>query len=204
LASSMVLCLMNASVWEARDRRAADLAESYPFARDLLSFYRAIARFQKETYALLAQNISGDMDVSGVCPLHGGALDVHLPLLLSVFPNFLSLVKRTGPDALAQLAGELAAKDRQAEWPHLLDDYWRKELPADSFPEGGAGLFFPKTFLQPYAEFLADNHSKEWLSDSENWQVAQGGEALCPLCGSRPQLSVLRTEAEGAKRSLLC
>jgi len=51
------------------------------------------------------------------------------------------------------------------------------------------------TFLQPYAEHLADH--------TEPAEV-HGTPPLCPLCSGRPQAGVLRQEGDGAKRSLIC
>jgi FdhE protein len=184
--------------WDERIKRAEELADSYPFARDPLRFYRDILIFQKDLYIYLSQSFGKlDADQNGSCPLHGGSISWHLPLLLTFFPSFLSLVKRIGPPQLSQLADELLVEIDENQIGSLLESYWRKELDAEDSQV--ALIFFPKAFLQPYAEFLANNHT---LGDE--WEVAEGASALCPLCASRPQLSILETEGEGAKRLLLC
>ena len=55
--------------------------------------------------------------------------------------------------------------------------------------------FFVRACLQPVAEYLA--------FDSKV-QVARYSGSRCPVCGGKPQLSVLRPEGEGGKRSLVC
>jgi FdhE protein len=182
--------------WDERIKRAEELADEYPFARNLLEFYREILAFQKGIYAYLSQRLGKlDTDLNGSCPLHAGSLGWHLPLLLTFFPSFLQLVKQAGPPELSQLADELSVEAEHDRIGSLLESYWRKELDVEDSPL----TFFPKAFLQPYAEFLADNHT---LSDQ--WEVAEGASSLCPMCASRPQLSILKTEGEGAKRLLLC
>lgn len=199
-----LLCnVMGFSSWDDRIQRAAVLAKEYAYARDLLNFYRELLIFQKQVFKHLAQALGEeDPDGRGACPLHDGSLAVHQPLLLSHFASFLSLIGKVGPPELAERARRLSQSDRRDEWGPLLESYWRKALDADVLGEDVAQLFFPKAFLQPYAEFLAERHGKDHLSLDE--AVTQGRQTLCPLCGSRPQLTLLRPEADGARRLLLC
>jgi hypothetical protein len=55
--------------------------------------------------------------------------------------------------------------------------------------------FCAQAFLQPYAEFLADQ------ADVPTPAVRR---PTCPYCGSPPLVGVLRQEGDGAKRSLVC
>jgi formate dehydrogenase accessory protein FdhE len=50
-------------------------------------------------------------------------------------------------------------------------------------------------FLQPYAEYLADHREIE---------ILDGTPSTCPLCGGKPAVGVLRSEGDGAKKSLIC
>ncbi len=192
----------NASVWDNRLARAEKMAEDYPFARELLSFYREILIFQKDLYNSLSEAIEADPEQEMSCPFHGGAIALHLPLLVTFFPSFLSLIKRVGTQELSGIAGKLLAASGEGGCEALLESYWEKHLRLEDFNQGPALLFFPKAFLQPYAELMACNHPQ--VDYDQEWHVAEGGGAACPLCGSKPQLAVLRSEAEGAKRSLLC
>jgi FdhE protein len=176
------------ATWEDRIERARMLAEKYDFAREPLTFYGELLLFQKELYDSLSA-LEDDY-----CPFEAGSLGAHLSVLIKSFPKFLSLVERIGTEQLSSLAKQLGGSGR---WADLLESYWAKRLEESS--EDPALGFFPKAFLQPYAELMAGRHAL-----SEEWPVEQGGLALCPLCGRQPQLSLLRSEAEGARRSLLC
>lgn len=192
----------NVSVWDNRLARAEELAEIHTFAREPLGFYREILIFQKDLYNSLSEAIAADLELETSCPFHGGSIALHLPLLVAFFPPFLSLIKRVGTQELSGIAGKLLASSAEGECEALLESYWAKHLHPEDFDQGPALLFFPKAFLQPYAELMARNHPQ--VDSDQEWQVAEGGGAACPLCGSKPQLAVLRSEAEGAKRSLLC
>ena len=50
-------------------------------------------------------------------------------------------------------------------------------------------------FLQPYAEYLADHREIA---------IVDGTPSTCPLCGGKPVVGVLRSEGDGAKKSLIC
>ena len=50
-------------------------------------------------------------------------------------------------------------------------------------------------FLQPYAEYLADHREIA---------IVDGTPSTCPLCGGKPIVGVLRSEGDGAKKSLIC
>ena len=50
-------------------------------------------------------------------------------------------------------------------------------------------------FLQPYAEYLAEQREPTHLD---------GTPSTCPLCGGKPIVGVLRPEGDGAKKSLVC
>jgi FdhE protein len=50
-------------------------------------------------------------------------------------------------------------------------------------------------FLQPYAEYLADHREVT---------IVDGTPSTCPLCGGKPAVGVLRSEGDGAKKSLIC
>src|SRR5215510_12661554 len=169
---------MGNSSWDERIKRAEQLVEDCPYARDLLSFYREVLIFQKNLYASCSEKLNGlSPELDGSCPLHGGYLDSHLPLLLESFPSFLEVISRTGPADLSEFANELAGESPE-EIASLLEAYWTKQLDPDGCSERPAILFFPKAFLQPYAELLAGKHAQE--AEELGEQIAQGAEALCP------------------------
>jgi FdhE protein len=160
--------------WDRRIARAGELSEKHAAVSDLLAFYQHLARFQKSVYERLAQ--ARDHDTSALLPF---------------FPQLISLVKRTGSPALAKAAAELGA-DSTEDLLSLLDSVWQHQVEPHQLV--GAYAFFAQALLQPYAEFLA----------AKGGSVESTASAVCPFCGSRPQLAVLRPEGDGAKRFLLC
>jgi FdhE protein len=177
--------------WDARVRRAEFLASEYSFAAEILRFYRQIAIFQNNFYAKLRGNRELISRVNSVGSLRN---ELHLPALLPQFPEFLKLVGRAAPPPLAARAKELAESHDAAKFSEILTSYWengaRHEPALDPH-----STFCARAFLQPCAEFLASLHSIP---------PAVTRRMLCPLCDGAPQLSVLRPEGDGGKRTLLC
>ena len=160
--------------WDRRIARAGELAEKHPAASELLKFYLQLARFQKSVFEKLSS-----------FPEH------DVPVLLAFFPELISLARRAGSAALAEAAGTLeqdSAEDRLG----LLESIWQHQVESRSLT--GEDAFFAQALLQPYAEFLASNAGP----------AADGSAPLCPFCGSKPLLAVLRPEGDGGKRFLLC
>jgi len=166
--------------WEKRIRRAQELAAEYPAAAQVLVFYSEVAAFQKQVFeAAAAENLHAD----AMQPL---AAPLIVPVALKRFPALLELVDKKGPPGLAQAARELRLRG---------PDAWRALL--DSAPDGTdfARRFFARACLQPVAEYLAFDSKAQFSGYTGS---------LCPVCGGRPQLGVLRPEGEGGKRSLVC
>jgi FdhE protein len=163
---------MTASAWDLRIERAVELANTCSPATEILRFYVEIARFQKTIYQELksARGENHHPDVS---------------VLLRHVSPLLSLVKRTGPAALARMADKLSQDGTQ----------WEELLAGQAGANAGEGKeFFARSLLQPYTEYLAGK------SD-----IPLGAaEPICPFCSSRPVAGVLRGEGDGAKRSLIC
>lgn len=160
--------------WNRRIARADELAAAHTFAAEALSFYARIAGFQRSLYAGL-ENTPGS--------LRGG---LDLSVLLPWFPTFLSLIEDVAPSPLAQSAAELKAEE--IRWGDVLTEFWRAGERLTT-----AEALISWTFLQPYAEHLADQTGPA---------VTQA--ARCPRCSRRPQAGVLRQQGDGAKRSLIC
>jgi FdhE protein len=183
--------------WEQRIARAGELAQKHPAVAELLKFYQHLARVQK--------SIDERLRSLG---------EHHLPVLLPFFSELVSLVKREGSPSLRQAAQSLTEdldKDRLA----LLESIWQHQVQASDL--AGEYAFFAQALLQPYAEFLAGQAglappAEPGATAAPPHQVnpvagspaAAGSPSLCPFCGSRPQVAVLRPEGDGAKRSLLC
>ncbi len=120
--------------------------------------------------------------------------ELHLPALLPHFPEFLKLVARAAPAPLAAFAKQLQGSRDAARISELLAAYWEnggRHEPALDEPS----TFCARAFLQPYAELLASQHAMP---------PAIVRRMVCPLCDGAPQLSVMRPEGDGGKRTLLC
>ncbi|HVT58607.1 MAG TPA: formate dehydrogenase accessory protein FdhE [Thermoanaerobaculia bacterium] len=181
---------MKGSKWDKRIQRAQELASKHPFAAEGLRFYERIAGFQKSLYSRV-EEARGTVMTARL----PGALreEFDLSILLPRFAPFLSLIAESAPPPLSQAAAELGAAG-VARWQDLLVEFW--QAGADSAPDlTAAEALIAWTFLQPYAEVLADHSERP---------AADGTPNVCPLCSGRPQVGVLRPEGDGAKRSLIC
>lgn len=116
--------------------------------------------------------------------------DIHVPLkdqldfslAAAHLDELLAFARRYGPPTLAS-----AAHDLQNALPS------RRHQTLQS-PSNDLELFFSRACLQPLAEGL---QSQFPISTDQSLR-------LCPACGSRPQLVILRPEGEGSRRSLQC
>jgi len=181
---------MKAGKWDARIRRASDLAARYPFAAEGLHFYGHIAQFQKSLYFHLQRQV-GTAHVFRELGTLRQELDLFL--LLGEFEPFLAVVEQRAPVPLAQSARAFRAAG-PPRWQDALASFWSAD------PAARAALSSPDAllawiFLQPYAEYLADH---------AHHPPVVGTPPICPLCLSLPQAGVLRPEGDGAKRMLLC
>ncbi|MGA7684467.1 MAG: formate dehydrogenase accessory protein FdhE [Terriglobales bacterium] len=190
--------------WDRRIRRANELASTYPFSAEGLRYYARLATFQKSLYGEIQKALADSPKVSSERPLRD---ELDFFLLLPKFPGFLSVIQQAAPAPLAQDAASLAQKG-PAGWQHALEDFWYRDpdlapgaddaelVPAsDRQPASDAERALAWIFLQPYAEYLADHRETA---------VVDGAPSTCPLCGCKPIVAVLRSEGDGAKKSLIC
>jgi FdhE protein len=160
--------------WDLRISRASELLSKTPAVSELLGFYQRLARFQKNVYQAVASSTDHDVAV-----------------LLRHFPAFLQLIQEAGSPSLKEAAKALEEASTE-ERLDLLSAFWQHQVEIHDLPtEYG---FFAHALLQPYAEYLAERTNSS----------TEASPPLCPFCGSRPQLAVLRPEGDGAKRFLLC
>jgi len=157
-----------------RITRATELAEVYPGSREILNFYRELAVFQK--------SVSEDLQARR---------ETDVRALVRYFPALLEVVSENGPPPLTAFAGvnlETSAKQEEA-----LLACWEGELSTD-LTHRDTGRFYARVLLQPYAEYLASRGDIQ----------TEAAEPRCPFCNALPVVGVLRSEGDGAKRSLLC
>jgi formate dehydrogenase accessory protein FdhE len=177
--------ILAATPWHRRIERAETLARLHPFALEILSFYSSVARFQERLY--------GRLEITAVRQEEPAAERTgppELPLLISSFEEFLSVVEKNAPARLTEAAHELHGQS-QAGWSQLLNDTW---LSSDGSPERPA-QFLARAFLQPYAEWLRSRATLDWRNYNSS---------LCPFCNRKPGAGVLRQQGDGGQRSLLC
>jgi hypothetical protein len=190
--------------WDRRIRRADELTSSYPFAAEGLRFYSRVATFQRGLYAEVEKSLRDSPKISADRPLRD---ELDFFLLLPHFSPFLAVIQQAAPAPLAQAASTLAQRG-PAGWQRAIETFWHgePELQVDPNPqedpgavssggEDSAESLLAWIFLQPYAEYLADHRELETLD---------GTPSTCPLCGGKPIVGVLRSEGDGAKKSLIC
>jgi FdhE protein len=180
---------MNPSRWDERIHRAKELAMAHPSASEVLRYYGRIAGFQKALYSDIESACGQEKEARAPGTLRD---ELDLFVLLPKFPHFLALIENMAPAPLARSAAELIAQGAQY-WQALLQACWRDadQQPMPSLIEAAIA----RLFLQPYAEYLAD-HTQQVPPTQR--------QAVCPLCGGKPQAGVLRQEGDGGKRSLIC
>jgi len=182
-ANPLIITGMKSSPWQRRIQRAEKLANEYSFASEILSFYASIARFQQELYSRLE---SESEKAVGSTPYSSGPPE--LKTLIGSFGPFLVVVEKHAPAPLGAIARELRASSES--WSELLDQSWSPSEAAD-----GPEKFLARALLQPYAELLRVRSGMK--SDGYT-------HALCPFCGRKAGLGVLRPQGDGASRYLMC
>lgn len=187
---------MTDAKWDRRIRRANELISTYPFSAEGLRFYVGVATFQKGLYRQILKALADSPKIPADRPLRD---ELDLFLLLPKFPEFLSMIQQIAPAPLAQASVALGQKG-PAAWQHAIEDFWHGEpelaLAGDETVEVQSSDRVPVwMFLQPYAEYLADHREIA---------VVDGTPSTCPICGGRPAVGVLRSEGDGAKKSLIC
>lgn len=180
----------NHGPWQQRIERARRLSAEYPFAGDVLRFYEHVAGAQQHVYSCV-EVATGKNNTQH----RAGSLreELDLTLLLPELRGFLGVIEKHAPGPLAGAAGELARRDSKA-WVELLTAWWT--APGDGIAAPNAHLqFCARAFLEPYAQYLAE-HAEIPVIDVT--------PRVCPLCGARPQMGVLRQESDGTGRFLVC
>ena len=179
-----------ASDYDGRIRRAERLAALHPFTQEVLTFYKKISEFQENLYARM---LSGGKLRRVDKNVPSSRQELQIEGLLPHFQEFLKFAATSAPVTLAESARQLSTQSPEA-WANILQDYWVTSG-RDDRPNAAFDQFLPRAFLQPYAEHLAGDRAADETS---------AFPSLCPLCGARPLLGVLRPEGDGGKRFLLC
>ncbi len=104
-------------------------------------------------------------------------------------PALLRIVQKEGTAKLAEEAKRISSAG-EANQRQILIEFLRDGQPASYAPSS----FFARALFQTHADFLASRLTVP---------VGYPGSS-CPICGSAPQLAVLRPEGDGGKRHLAC
>ena len=161
------------SPYERRIARAQELVTQFPPSANVLDFYRRVSLLQKTVFEGLVTRADSDVRT-----------------ILRHLPPLIDLVKMHGPARLAEHAG--ADLGSQADLGKQIVAFWDAGTKTAGIES--ESLFFARSLLQPYAEYLA----------TRGIPPPSTQEAVCPFCASKPVAGVLRGEGEGAKRSLVC
>jgi len=167
--------------YNSRITRAESLASRYVFAKEVLGFYLALARFQGDFCEKLPKLWGKQLGVRADGDLRA---ELNLPILVEPFRHFLSLVESQGPRPLAAEAHALSQGSDEA-WAQLLEAFWKNGMILAPEREAGDPLseFVARAFLLPYAEFLVSGMLPPVLPTVT---------CRCPRCNSLPLLGVLR------------
>ena len=186
----MTLRQTGGTEYDARIERASRLSSPHSSATEFLEFYKYVASFQR----LLHANVAAAHEMKPTsASLKAPREELDLTVLLPYFRGFLSVIQQHAPPALAESARQMALLPSES-WIACLEAYWKHAGIYDQ-QVGAFAQFLPRAFLQPYAEFRGTLVPRVPLV---------GTTHLCPVCGSRPLLGILRPEGDGGKRSLLC
>jgi FdhE protein len=174
---------MARETWRRRVQRASDLSAVDAPSRALVMFYAALLRAQESLYDHL--NTRSDWHPCGALYRDSAGFRPQVAIILQAVTN-------AGPEPLAIEARRLlAAGEREVD--EMLLQFCR--APSDR-------QFFAKAILQPYAQWLAENHI------APVGRERSSVDNRCPFCGGNPQLSVLRGAGdpalEGGARLLQC
>ena len=181
---------MTSARWDERISRAKKLSTIDSSAAEMLRFYERLASAQKQVYSRVAAEC-GETRVAR--PAGKLREELDLTLLLPELRGFLGIMERCSPAPLAAGVSEFASRG-SAGWVELLSTWWGEPDRIGEARDPCAELC-ARAFLQPYAEYLAE-HSEP--------PVIEATPSVCPLCGAKPQLGVLRPEGDGARRTLVC
>ena len=169
--------------WGKRIDRAHDLAGRQRGTAEVLEFYGRVLGFQRTLYDDVASHSGPVLQLA--TPFRQ-QLDVDAAL--KHLPALLALVRRDGPSKLGQEAVKVGSTPPD-EQRCMLNDFLAA---SDST---GPSAFFARALFQPLAENLAASGAA---------QPAGFSGSVCPVCGERPQVAVLRPEGDGGKRFLIC
>lgn len=175
-------------LFEKRIRRAEALEKQWPFAAEILGFFKSVTAAQRT----LCQNFSE------MIPRDPGGHDLHL--LRPFLPIVLDLLEKKGPQQLSRRVPEL----RGWEYADWLDYLTITRAGQEGSVLEGDPMDDPacwcasKILLQPYLMSL--------IGAASGAPPTADPPQRCPSCDGRPLVSLLREDkiADTVRRSLIC
>jgi FdhE protein len=186
---------LTAPRWDERIDRARALAAVRPAAAEALTFYAALAEYQKAL-------VRGGRP-PGAEPLRPMIDAVDLGAVLDAIPDFLAWLARLAPARLAESARGLRTFERD-QWRRFIHSYLADEG-RDRGEADHTLRFVMEAVLQPFVEQAALAESAGPAAQRRHpAQTEARGPIRCPFCNALPVVGVLREEGHGAKRTLVC
>jgi FdhE protein len=180
--------------WDTRIARARTLAAIRPAAAEALTFYAAVAEYQKSLVGADPEEPRTPGSEVRPRPL---VETLDLGAVLAAIPNFLAWLPRVAPARLAESATGLRRFERD-QWRHLVHSYLADD--GRDIEEADRALrFVVEAVLQPFVEQAAIAEPARQLPTPD-----VRGPIRCPFCHGLPVVGVLREEGHGAKRTLVC
>jgi len=171
--------------------RARTLAAIRPAAAEALTFYGAVAEYQKSL-------VSGG-PAPRAEPRRPLIDALELGAVLDAIPDFLAWLACLAPARLAESAVGLRTLERD-HWRRLIHSYLTDE-DGDLGKADHAPRFVVEVVLQPFVEQAALAEPAEQRRDLPQ---TEGGPIRCPFCNALPVVGVLREAGHGATRTLVC
>jgi len=168
---------------DERIQRSQQLRLQWSFAAEFLTTYELVLQFQQSLSIALKKSTLHNYSHRRL------QREVDLSPFLLEFQSLLLLTTESTPEAGA--APTKQVQNGNSEWEQLLREYWSGTYNGNDATES----FLLHAFLQPIAEHFAANREIPAL---------QHRLPVCPFCERRPVCGILRPEADGARRSLLC
>src|SRR5438309_360276 len=141
--------------YDARIRRAEYLSTTYPFASEILAFYRRICVIQQK----LSKELHDVLDRQSRLPSGAGTLrgQLDLELVLPFVKQALSDVVPASPEPLALYIKEFLRSSPE-RWSASLERYV-SQANANGTTEDSREELLARILIDPYAELLAAKQS---------------------------------------------
>jgi formate dehydrogenase accessory protein FdhE len=168
------------TTYAQRRRRAVELGERYDFAREALTLYGAVAEAQGRVFERARA--------------HGPTVDDLAAYVVRVaLPDVMSAVMGAGTETLREA---VLLRFHDGDLERMVTAWLRGEV------QDGTDVFLARAATAPVLEALPDLARVLPISHS-----SQGENALCPVCGGAPQVSVFVDSGEAlvtGQRRLIC